>query len=353
MEKKKEIESVIEPAKVESEEIKTLPGTTSVNKKMFLYGFGGLVALALVVVIVLSIVKVYKYAATDAFTVGVARALRLPAMKVNGERVLFSEFADDLEAINKMKAFDVQSGGPNASLTDEVMSDQVLWRLANNILVSKMASEYGVAVVDNDINTIREQILKQFKTSAEADKELNDRYGWSLEMYTNKVIRPYILHGKLVEKIGTDQKAREEVRSQAQKVLDDIKAGADFAEMAKKYGSDGTAASGGDLGWFRKGDMVPEFENAAFVLKKGELSSALVETQYGYHIIKTDDKKTEKVKNDLGKMVNEELVKASHILFAFPNADKYLDDAAKKAEIHLYVALHNPFEALQTPAVAK
>lgn len=352
MEVKKEIEPIFEPTKVEAVETKNLPEKIRANKKMFLYGFGGLLTLALIIVLATTIVRVYKYAATDAFTVGVARALRLPAMKVNGERVLFSEYADDLKAIAKMKAYDVQSGGPSASMTDEVMSDQVLWRLANNILVGKMASEYGVMIEEKDINTIKEQILKQFKTAAEADKELNDRYGWNLEMYTNKVIRPYILHGKLSEKIGTDQNAREEVRAQAQKVLDEIKAGADFAEMAGKYGSDGTAANGGDLGWFAKGDMVPEFENAAFALKKGELSPVLVETEYGYHIIKTDDKKTEKVKNELGKMVNKDQVKASHILFAFPNADKYLDNAAKKAEIHLYVGLHNPFEALQTP-VAK
>jgi len=326
------------------------PEVMNKNLKMFLYGFGGLLVVAIVAVLVTATVRVYRYTKTDGFTVGVARIMRLPVMKVNGDRVLYSDYADDMKAIGKMKVYDAASGGPSASMTDEVMSDQVLWRLTNNILIEKMGTEYGVTVESKDIDTIKEQILTQFKTTEEANKELSSRYGWTLDTYTEKVIRPFVLHQKLSEKIGVDQKAREDVRAQAQKVLEEIKAGADFAGAAKKYGQDGTAANGGDLGWFAKGDMVPEFENAAFALKKGEITKELVETEYGYHIIKLVDKKTEKVKDETtSKMVNTEQAQASHILFAFPSADKYLDEMAKKAVIKLYVNVHNPFEILQAP----
>lgn len=72
--------------------------------------------------------------------------------------------------------------------------------------------------------------------------------------------------------------------------IDDIKAKIEsgestFEEMADEHNTDSTKGNGGDLGWFGKGEMVQEFEDAAFALKKGELSDP-VETQYGYHLIK-------------------------------------------------------------------
>ncbi len=67
-----------------------------------------------------------------------------------------------------------------------------------------------------------------------------------------------------------------------------------FAEMAKKHGTDGTKSKGGDLGWFSKGRMVPEFEQAAFGLKKGVVSKP-VKTNFGYHLIMVTGKKKAKV----------------------------------------------------------
>ncbi len=135
-------------------------------------------------------------------------------------------------------------------------------------------------------------------------------------------------------------------------VLNEIKAGKDFAAEAKIYGEDGTKDAGGDLGWFGKGDMVPEFEKAVFALKPGEMTQDLVETQYGYHIIKLLETKTEKVKDASGKMVNEEKVHASHILFKFPDASTYMDSLAKASTFHLYLRVHNPFADLLNPVAA-
>jgi peptidyl-prolyl cis-trans isomerase SurA len=70
----------------------------------------------------------------------------------------------------------------------------------------------------------------------------------------------------------------------AQSILDSIRAGGDFAEFAKRYSEDATAANGGDLGWAKRGDYVREFEEAVFSLKEGEISG-IVKTQFGFHII--------------------------------------------------------------------
>jgi peptidyl-prolyl cis-trans isomerase C len=72
---------------------------------------------------------------------------------------------------------------------------------------------------------------------------------------------------------------------EAQAILDQLKKGANFEELAKSKSVDSSAAKGGDLGWFGKGNMVPAFEKAAFSLKEGQLSG-IVKSDFGFHIIK-------------------------------------------------------------------
>ena len=84
-----------------------------------------------------------------------------------------------------------------------------------------------------------------------------------------------------------------ETEDQAKKVEEDLKKGADFAELAKKESKDPGASDGGDLGFFTKDQMVPEFSAAAFALEPGKISDP-VKTQFGWHIIKVEEKRTRK-----------------------------------------------------------
>lgn len=77
---------------------------------------------------------------------------------------------------------------------------------------------------------------------------------------------------------------------EAKDVLAQLKAGGNFEELAKKLSTDGAAAKGGDLGWFSKGSMIPEFEKVAFAMKENQTSD-IVKTKFGFHIIKLTGKR--------------------------------------------------------------
>ncbi|MBP2232293.1 peptidyl-prolyl cis-trans isomerase C [Azospirillum agricola] len=108
-----------------------------------------------------------------------------------------------------------------------------------------------------------------------------------------------------------------EKEDEAKAILAELKKGGDFAKIAKEKSKDTVAAqSGGDLGYFTKDAMVEPFANAAFAMKKGEVSKEPVKTQFGYHIIKVEDKRTQpaptldEVKPQLEQTLSKDIVTA-------------------------------------------
>ncbi|MFA5389343.1 MAG: peptidylprolyl isomerase [Candidatus Omnitrophota bacterium] len=121
--------------------------------------------------------------------------------------------------------------------------------------------------------------------------------------------------------IKTADKATDEEKQKAKEKIEALRAkaisGEDFDKLAKENSEDGSAANGGDLGYFKRGDMVKPFEDAAFGLEKGQISP-VVETQFGYHIIKTIDKKAAHT------LTYEEVSK---------DIERFLIDKKKRAEV--------------------
>jgi peptidyl-prolyl cis-trans isomerase C len=91
---------------------------------------------------------------------------------------------------------------------------------------------------------------------------------------------------------GADKSEKEKARNELEKIQKKLKKGEDFSELAKEFSQDPSNTAGGDLGYFARGQMVKPFEDAAFSLKTGNVSD-IVETKFGYHLIKLTDKRPE------------------------------------------------------------
>ncbi len=133
-----------------------------------------------------------------------------------------------------------------------------------------------------------------FKSQYNKTLDSLKNYNISEKTFRN-VYEARLLRQKLIDAITKDTPHTEEMvwarhilvetEAEAETILKDLQSGADFAKLAKERSKDtGSGANGGDLGWFGKGQMVPEFETAAFSLKVGEISKP-VKSQFGYHII--------------------------------------------------------------------
>jgi peptidyl-prolyl cis-trans isomerase SurA len=140
------------------------------------------------------------------------------------------------------------------------------------------------------VQRLREKNFANVEVSRREVEEFFQKYKDSLGVIPEKV---------KISHIYRNPKASDEVKKQshqiAQAILDSIKAGADFSEMAKRYSEDpGSAAQGGDLGFVKRGVFYPEFESASFSLETGEMSD-VIESPAGFHIIQLIEKRGESI----------------------------------------------------------
>ena len=202
--------------------------------------------------------------------------------KVNGVEIRESDLA--------MAEEDVGQNQQLQALTGDARRDYLVSYLADVILAAKAAE--GKKVADQKdfksrLAFIRKKLLMETLLQQEGKAALTPDA-------TKKV------YEEAVKSMGNEQEVRARhilvpTEDEAKAILAEVKKGTDFAELAKQKSKDpGAAAEGGDLGYFGKDQMVPEFAETAFKLDKGQVSDP-VKTQFGWHIIKVEDTRTKPV----------------------------------------------------------
>lgn len=211
-----------------------------------------------------------------------------------------ARFKDEQEFKNAVKDLEMNE----KDLREYTRRDLLISRFVETTFVSK------VAVSEPEIRAFYDKNLDNFKRD-------------------EAVKASHILIG-VNDKTSADD--RKKAREKAEKLQKELAGGADFAALAKGNSTCPSSQQGGDLGFFGKGQMVPPFEKAAFALKPGEISD-VVETQFGYHIIKLTEKKPAETTafNDVKAKI-EEFLKRQKVNEAI---QKYLEETKKTAKIEI------------------
>jgi peptidyl-prolyl cis-trans isomerase C len=242
--------------------------------------------------------------------------------RVNGEDIPRSDFE------RAVKVLEARAGGPiPADRRDEVLRN-VLDQLITYRILSQEAKRRNLTPSDEEVQGRIAQVRQQFPNESAFASALKQR-GMDVRQFTIDT-RSDLTVGKLVEAEGKtaalvgegdakefyeknpdqfkqpemvrashilarfpenpDPAARNKARAKIDGLLRQVRGGADFASLARQHSEDGSAQAGGDLNYFGPGQMVPAFEKAAFSLQVGHVSD-VVETQFGYHIIKVTDRR--------------------------------------------------------------
>jgi peptidyl-prolyl cis-trans isomerase C len=285
--------------------------------------------------------------------------------KVNGQPVTKVEF-DRL-----IKNVEAGRGPIPADKRDEVFRAALDQLITYNVLKQEAAAR-KLTVSDADVDAQVAQMQKQFPNEAEFNKALAARNATvaqlkadaRVDMTINKLMEAELTtataatdadaqdfyaknpdkfkqgetvrasHILIEAKEGVDEATRKAARARIDGILKRVKGGEDFAALARENSADGSAAQGGDLGFFPRGQMVPAFDQAVFALKPGEISD-VVTTQFGYHIIKLTEKKE-------ASMIPLEQVKPRVLEFLTnqkkqERVDSFINAAKKRAKIEVLV----------------
>jgi peptidyl-prolyl cis-trans isomerase C len=221
---------------------------------------------------------------------GLAMALCLaavPALAANDDPVVATVNG---EAIHRSALEQIRAAIPYLKdVPLEHVYDALLDNVVDLALVAAEARKTGLEkdpVVQRNIQAAERQILRTVYLTREIDKKITDAQlkadydAWLKENPPQEEI--HARHILL------------ENEKDARAVIESLKSGKDFVALAKEKSSGPSASSGGDLGYFKQADMVKPFADAAFALKAGEYSKEPVKTQFGWHVIKVEDRRTAK-----------------------------------------------------------
>lgn len=287
------------------------------------------------------------------------------AAKVNGEVIKKSELDAQVDKLKEQYPQMFEGADGEGRLID--FQQRLLDNMINNVLIRQAAKDAGVEVTDADVKKKIDELKAGFSTQDQFDAALSQA-GMDVTALEDQ-IRDQLVTEQLIATLNSDTKVDTKEISEyyeknktqfaeqaathashilfdkadkatAEKVLAEVKAGGDFAALAKKYSKDpASAANGGDLGWPTT-PYVAEFQAAADKLKIGEISP-IVETQFGWHIIKVVEKRENRQKK-----LDEVKEQIQQIIVQQRNADAYqtfLDDLRSKAKIEILIPdLQNP-----------
>ena len=275
--------------------------------------------------------------------------------KVNGEIITKAKFDKTFEmqkrVIEQQAGEDVWGQDVGEGVTfEEMIKERILENLIREEILLQEAKKDEVEVTDKEVSDELAKV-KDLKVGEENFKNALEQSGMTEEYLKDGLRNEMTINAykkKYLESIDINEESARnyfdenkenyllvrarhilvETLEEAKEIENSLNAGGDFAEIAKEKSIDtGSGAQGGDLGYFGKGRMVPEFENAVFSLNEGETSDP-VQSEFGYHIIRLEEKidTFEEVKDDVKlDLENEKFNNKVEELLEDSKIERYLD----------------------------
>ncbi len=241
---------------------------------------------------------IYRLNWQNSFSNSVARVIPYPAAIVNYTNwISFNDYNQNIQSIRKYlesKEAAYKGSGFDFS-TDEglkrlaIIKKNVLNQLIENRIIRILAEKRGIKVSDAELSDTTNKILARDNQEKENLTQLSLLYGWGSDDFQKRVVKDLLYRDKLEEYVKNQGELDKNAKVKLQTVLDKIKNGEDFAEVAKEFSESPSKEYGGLLPAFTKEEAPENFANVAFSIPVGKISDPIEGTD-GWHIVKIEKK---------------------------------------------------------------
>jgi len=194
----------------------------------------------------------------------------------------------DFSKIDLRVDFSTESGQKRLKIKEK----EILNRIIEDRIIEIIARKKGIKISDETVQQNLSRKMEEYGGGEDLAKNLDRLYGWTIQDFEDKIVKPDIYRQELEKIFDSENSSVQEAKLQIEKAKADLDKKKDFGEIAKAYSKGYTAQEGGELGWFKKDQLISDISDKIFSLEKGKKSDVL-ESSLGFHIVEVEDKKTE------------------------------------------------------------
>lgn len=294
-----------------------------------LYLILGFVLLALVALGVL----IYGFDSKSRWIGKLEEIIPYPTAVVGQKKVItISEFNRNAQSVRQFYenqdfsqvGMRVDFGTPDGQKRLKIREKEVLEKMIEDEAILILAQKEGINITEQDLTDNVDKKLDEYGNRDTVKDELQRLYGWTIEDFKQKIVKPSLYREALAkvfeEKYQNAGESRKKIE-EAQALIE--KGDKSFSEVVSQFSEGSTAQTGGELGWFKKDQIIPEIADKIFALKKGE-RDPILESQLGFHIVEMEERKTD---NDA------ELVRIRQIFVAKKAFPEWVSEQMKTMKI--------------------
>jgi hypothetical protein len=305
-------------------------------KKHKIWIIVGASAAVIFLFLLLLVLGVYKFNWSNRFFVAATKVIPFPAVYVREAGMIpVNEIKADDAAIKKFyESQDFEKIGMRVDFsTDQgkkrlqVKEKGIINKLVENKVIESLAKSRGITLTDTTVAAELESNIQQFGNKDNLMSDLARLYGWTIDDFEHKVVKPEMYSEKLSEVYAgsLDTSAQQ---SKIKSLYDRVTTKKDdFAKVAKVDSDGQSATNGGDLGWSTKDQLIQQVADIAFSMKTGEISEP-IESPLGFHILKLMEKKSEN---------GEDMVHLAQIFVKIPTYSDWLAGQMKKYPVTVFL----------------
>jgi len=302
------------------------------NKNIKVVSVFAAAALLIFVTLITLVLGVYKFQWNGRFISFTEKVIPFPAVYIRDAGIItvsavkentasvkrFYE-SQDFEQVGMRVDFSTDQGKKRLKIKEK----EVINKMIENKIIECLAQERGIQVDDNLIDQLVEDSISKFGNRENLVSDLGKLYGWTIEDFKQKVVKPEIYADKLEEVYSQEVDTSKQKKKADFAWTEAVKKKKDFAKLAKELSDGESAKNGGDLGWSTRKQLVSEVSEKAFSMKVGEISE-VIQSPLGFHVVKLEDRKSE---ND------EDLVRLRQIFIQIKTFADWLKEKIKEFQI--------------------